>query len=421
MLKKLPLFTIFEYIFSVLSLFQLSQALIPLLIIGGASEGDGIDTSTYDFSLNAKVSILIYLISFALLVLRWKKVAAVITKDQAIWVFVLVISLSALWSVAPSTTFRFSVYSLGTTAFGLYLATRYTFHELFEIICVTFAVSVILSVLFIVALPHYGIMSSIHEGAFRGIYTHKNQFALVMDAAAIMFLIRASSGKSLNWLFWLLLAVTVALVVLSQSTTCLANLLVMFCLCALYRIFRWRYEYMVSAILLGLLVGIAGILIFIYYGESDLFFVAVGKDSTLSGRTDIWQAVIEMIKRRFWLGYGLQAFWQGLEGPSAYVELSVRTQVAYAHNGFLDLWLGLGFAGVFTFLLSFFNTTIKALTWLRNTKTAEGLWPLLFLTYILLSNISEGTIITMSNIFWAVFTAITFSLAQQDLNKPMIR
>jgi O-antigen ligase len=264
-------------------------------------------------------------------------------------------------------------------------------------------------------------MAALHEGAFRGVYTHKNQFGLIMVPAAIIFLLRANSTKNLSWLFWLLSVVTVALVVLSRSTTSLGNLLIMLSLCALYRIFRWRYEYMISAILLGLTIGIGGILVFIYYGETDLLLVAVGKDSTLSGRTDIWSAVLEMIKQRFWLGYGLDAFWRGLEGPSAYVELSVRTQVAYAHNGFLDLWLGVGFVGVFTFLLTFINTSIKALALLRNTNTAEGLWPILFLSYILLSNISEGTIVTMNNIFWAIFTAITFSLVQYKVSKPVMK
>ncbi|BAU66538.1 O-antigen polymerase [Stanieria sp. NIES-3757] len=422
MLKKYFSLTSFEYLFSVLSLFHLSQGLIPLLLIRGASEGDGSNVSNYDYSINAKISILIYLISFLLLFLRWKKVAAIVTKDKLIWPFILVISLSTFWSVAPSETFRFSIYALGTTAFGLYLATRYTFQQLFQILCATFVLSVVLSVFFVVAIPHYGIMAALHEGAVRGIYTHKNQFGLVMVPAAVIFLLRASSGKRLNWLFWLLLVVTVALVVLSRSTTSLGNLLVMLSLCALYRIFRWRYEYMISAILLGLIIGIAGTLLFIYYGESDLLLVAVGKDATFSGRTMIWSAVIEMINKRFWLGYGLAAFWHGLEGPSAFVELSVRTQVAYAHNGFLDLWLGLGLIGVFTFLLSFFNTAVKSLALLRNTKTSEGLWPLLFLTYILLSNISEGTIVTMDNMFWAIYTALNFSLAiAQEKNYSLER
>jgi O-antigen ligase len=414
MLKKFPLPTIFEYLFSILALFHLSQGLIPLLITRGASEGDGIDVNNFDYSINAKISLLIYFITLILLFLRWKKVLPVLTKEKLIWLFVLVIPLSYFWSVAPSESIRFIIYALGTTAFGIYLATRYTLTEQFQILCWTFGLSVFLSILFIVALPHYGIMAAIHEGAFRGVYTHKNQFGLVMVLAATIFLLRASSGKSWNWLFWLLLAGSFALIVLSQSTTSLGNLLIMLSLCALYRIFRWRYEYMISAILLGIVIGIAGILLFIYYGESDLLFVSVGKDSTLSGRTDIWLAVIEMIKRSFWFGYGLAAFWHGLEGPSAYVELTVRVPVAYAHNGFLDLWLGLGFVGVSTFLLSFANTTIRAVALLRNTKTAEGLWPLLCLTYILLSNMTEGTIITMDNMFWAIFTAITFSLVQYD-------
>jgi O-antigen ligase len=402
---------IFELVFTILSLVHLSQGLIPILITGGASEGDGVDVQSLDFSLNAKVSILIYLISFLLLVLRWKKVLNVLRKDKFIWVLLLIACLSVFWSVLPAETLRFSLYAIGTTGFGLYIASRYTLKEQLVIFSWTFILIILLSIFFIVALPKYGIMGALHEGAFRGIYTHKNRFGLMLVPASIIFFLQAIGTKKYSWVFWLLLSSSIALTVLSRSTTSIGNLAIMLFLCIVYRIFRWRYEVMITVILGVIVAGIFGLLWFINYVETDLLLVAIGKDSTFSGRTDIWRYVWDQIQLRPWLGYGLSAFWQGLKGPSGYVELAVRTSVAYAHNGFLDLWLAIGFVGLSAFILGLFNAISKSINLLRKTNSPEGFWPLLFLTYVLLSNISEGSITTMDNMFWAIYAATVFSLS----------
>lgn len=417
---KNKLLKAFELIFTICSLFHLSQAIIPLIISGGASEGDGITTSSLDYSIIAKISLLIYAISFALLILRWKKVLPVIIKNKYLLLLLIVVGLSPLWSVLPDQTFRYSIYAMGTTAFGLYVATRYTLKEQVTIFSWTYALIILFSIIFIVALPHYGIMGAIHAGAIRGIYTHKNQFGLVMVPGAVIFFLRALSGKGTSWLHWLFFVTSIALIVLSRSTTSLGNLLIMLTLCLVYRTFRWRYEVLISVILAATIIGVAGLLWFVNYGESDLLFVAIGKDATLTGRTEIWHYVWEQIQLRPWLGYGLAAFWNGLDGPSAYIELALTISVVYAHNGFLDLWLSIGFIGLSVFAIGFLSAVKNSLSLIRQTFTPEEFWPLLYLTYILLSNIAEGSIPTLDNFFWAVYAMTAFSvLAAKNDSYPV--
>ncbi|WP_036485578.1 O-antigen ligase [Myxosarcina sp. GI1] len=411
---------LFELVFSVFALFHLSGAVTPLILTGGISEGDGFKVNDADLALNAQICLLIYLVSFVLLSLRWKRVIYYIAKNQIILLLVAIICLSYFWSVSPSETFKTVIYALGTTAFGLYLATRYSLEEQFNIFAYTFGLMTILSGLFAVALPQYGIMGGIHEGALRGVFTHKNQFGAIMVLGAVVFLLKAFKNEKMSWLYWLLLAFLIALVVLSNSTTSLGTLGVMLMLCLIYRIFRWRYEILISAILAATVFGFAALLFFAGFIESDSFFIALGKDATLSGRTYIWKYVWDEIQLRPWLGYGLAAFWNGLEGPSAYVQLAMTVEVIYAHNGFLDLCLSIGFVGLIVFLAGFFSTGYRSLALLRQTNTPEGLWPLLFLTYILLSNITEGTITTMNNSFWAIYIAISYSLIIARDNKYAI-
>jgi exopolysaccharide production protein ExoQ len=426
MQRKNNLLRLFELVFTVLSLFHLSQALTPLLLTGGASEGDGADIRNMNLSLNAQISVLIYCICFLLLFLRWKKVFALFKQDKSIWLIwllLLIVCLSYFWSAFPSETFRYSIYAIGTTGFGLYLATRYTLKEQIVIFSWTFGLIVVLSLLFCIAIPQYGTMGGVHEGAWRGIYTHKNLLGLAMVPAAIIFYLRALSSKSTSWIFWLLLASSVALLILARSSGSLANFIVMVSLCIAYRLFRWRYEFMISAILVGVIAAIAIFLWLFDYGGLDLIFTALGRDATLTGRTDIWRYSWDMIQLRPWQGYGLNAFWHGLQGPSAYVELALTVPVAYAHNGYLDMWLAIGLIGISVFFVGLFSAAAKALVWLRKTNTVEGFWPLLFLTYILLSNVAEGSITTMNNHLWAMYTATFFSLliaARENVYSPRL-
>ncbi|MGL6337641.1 MAG: O-antigen ligase family protein [Waterburya sp.] len=402
--------SIFELIFSLASLIHLSQAITPLILTKGANEGDGVDLSSFDLSFNAQLSVLIYIITFMLLAMRWKRVLALLSSNKLLWILMGIISLSFFWSVSPEQTLRFSIYAIGTTAFGLYLATRYTLTEQMNLVGWTYGILLILSLLLAVAIPKYGLMAGVHDGALRGVFTHKNQFGAFMSLGGVVFFLNALRKQEYSWVNWVLLAFCCGAMIMSLSTTAVGTFAFMLMLCLIYRILRWRYEIMVAAVLAVTIVAVATVIFIAGYVGSDSLFSSVGKDTTLSGRTFIWQYVWDQIQLRFWLGYGLSAFWNGYEGPSGYVQLAMRIPVIYAHNGFLDIWLSIGLVGLSVFVVGFLLTTAQSLELLRKTNTPEGFWPLLFLTYILLSNLTEGTVSTMNNFFWAIYVAVSYSL-----------
>jgi hypothetical protein len=76
---------------------------------------------------------------------------------------------------------------VGTSLFGLYFATRYSLEEQIQLLSSMFGIVIILSFLFAIALPKYGIMDGIHAGAWRGIYNHKNVLGKVMVTGVIIF------------------------------------------------------------------------------------------------------------------------------------------------------------------------------------------------------------------------------------------
>ncbi|MEL6496062.1 MAG: O-antigen ligase [Cyanobacteria bacterium J06623_7] len=411
---------IFEYIFSIVSLIHISQAIVPLFLTGGANEGDGIDISNLDLSINAKISVVFYIITFILLCLRWRRSVAAFSNNAFLWILLGVVCFSYFWSVDPTQTLRFSVYAIGTTGFGLYLATRFSLREQMQLLGWTYGLLLILSLLFAIALPKYGIMAGVHEGALRGVFTHKNQFGAFMAPGGVIFLLNALRNDKSSWFYWILLVLNCGAMVMSQSITALATFALMMILCIVYRMFRWRYEVMILATLAITISGFIGLIIFNGYIGSDSLLSSFGRDTTLSGRTYIWGYVWDKIQLKPWLGYGMTAFWNGLEGPSSYIQYAMRIAVIYAHNGFLDIWLSIGIVGLGTFLISFFSTTAQSLALLRQTNTPEGFWPLLFLSYILLSNLTEGTISNLNSSFWAIYVAISYSLVIAKRNKYIL-
>ena len=400
----------FEFVFSLLSLLHISQAIVPLLLTKGTNEGDGINVTSFDLSINAKLSVLIYIVAFILLALRWRRTFAVFSQNILLLILLGVVSFSYFWSINPDQTLRFSIYAIGTTGFGLYIATRYSLSEQLKLLTWTYGSLLILSILFAVAIPKYGIMSGVHEGALRGVFTHKNQFGAFMAPGGVVFLLNALRGGRYSWIYWGLLALNCGAMIMSQSATAVGTFAIMLLLCLIYRIFRWRYEVMVFAILGVTIIGFAGLIWFAGYIGSDSLLTSIGKDTTLSGRTYIWQYVWDQIQLHPWLGYGMTAFWNGYDGPSGYVQLAMRIAIIYSHNGFLDIWLSIGLIGLSVFVISFLSTTGRSLALLRKTNTPEGFWPLLFLTYILLSNLTEGTISNLNSSLWAIYAAISYSL-----------
>lgn len=144
--------------------------------------------------------------------------------------------------------------------------------------------------------------------------------------------------------------------------------------------------------------------------NADALLGAMGKDASLTGRADLWPLVWDAIWRRPWLGYGFSGYWLGLKGESASLLYAVGWNAPNAHSGILDLLLDVGFVGLSIYAIGFLTTVLKGLVWVRLSKASEGLWPVVYLTYIVLANLAESTLLIQNNIFWVLYVAVAFSV-----------
>jgi exopolysaccharide production protein ExoQ len=346
-----------------------------------------------------------------------KRLMYVATRDISLCLLVGTALLSLFWSAAPDFTLDESKALLRATLFGVYLATRYSPKELMRLLAWTIGIVALLSLFFCIAVPSQGLSEANNEVTWRGIFTHKQYLGRLMAIGAPIFLLTAIDSKKHRWVPLTVLGLSVALTLLSKSRTSLVALLLSLLILPLYNVVKQNYKLRTALLLLSVLLC-SMVAVLIVTNWEFLLVDTLGKDVELNGRLPIWTLIINKGMEHPWLGYGYAGFWTSSE--SVYVlnnswagtEDLTGTRF-HAHNGFIDLFIQLGFIGLTLF---FFNLTIvfqKLIAILNTAKVGEYFWMFIFLVIILFFNITEAITILSTGTLWALYVVVNLSAIVQ--------
>jgi O-antigen ligase len=141
----------------------------------------------------------------------------------------------------------------------------------------------------------------------------------------------------------------------------------------------------------------------------------LGKDMAFNGRQEIWDLAIERGLERPWLGYGYFGFWGSDAGY--YIVLNTWGSLQAhdssfrfnSHNGFIDLFLQLGWVGLSMFIVGYLTLFIRVAIQFYSTGSLESFWMLLTILPELLFNLSDSTSILSSHALWILYVSIGFS------------
>jgi exopolysaccharide production protein ExoQ len=404
-MRKLLIFA--EEGFTVIALLMYSGAIFVLILSGGAGQDDIVE---YDSTVIRVIFFFFYTVTFLLLILRWKKTLHFLIFSKNIWLYSLIILalVSITWSFEPSTTFKNSFTLINSSLFGVYFASRYSLKQQLHILAWTFGIIIILSFIFAIALPQYGIQNDVGSPKLRGVFVHKNGLGARMVTSSIIFFILGYQTKKRSWIFWLGFSLSVLLLLLAISTSSLVNLIIIIFAFFTFQIWRWSYKVMIPTLIL--MAILSQILYFWLSNDPDLLFTSLGKDSTLTGRTELWPLVMDMISKHPWLGYGYGGFWQGWNGESAYIWRAAGWKPNHPHNGYLALCLDLGLLGLGLFFLGFCRSYLQGLAWIRSSKTAFDVWPLIHMTYIALASLTESALLESNSLNWMLYITACLSV-----------
>lgn len=197
-------------------------------------------------------------------------------------------------------------------------------------------------------------------GNWRGAYLHKNLFAPV----ALMFFGAVISGVVLGQRNFALRAVaallTLGLLVKIGSATSIALIPAYIGLEILMRAGK-------TTILIAFALIFALLFQIVFLNYSAELFELLGRDSTFSSRTLIWQFWMKLGWEAPWLGHGYYSAQQAeVHAPIA---RALFASAVHAHSGFIDLFFNIGIVGLSCFVAMY---ALRLLAALRDNSAAKG-------------------------------------------------
>ncbi|MET1042502.1 MAG: O-antigen ligase family protein [Microbacteriaceae bacterium] len=171
----------------------------------------------------------------------------------------------------------------------------------------------------------------------------------------------------------------------------------------------------------AVVVALIGITFF-----SEQLLGLLGKDSTLTNRTDIWQTVLSVADDRPVLGWGWVSYWTPWTEPFTGLVTINGVVQTHAHNAWLDIFLQLGVIGLIVFGVFVIRTLIRAWTSaidrrrLSRTVTAPydatSMLPLLVIVLLLVQTASESHLLVEG--WWLVLVVFAIKLKTDALRDP---
>jgi len=345
-------------------------------------------------------------------VVKVRRRAELFTAFWPAWMMVVLSFASTFWSDAPDITTRRSVALFASTLFGHYLAVRFRKRHV-RMLASCLTIALVGSLIF--GSLSYEAFTETGEQALRGIFIQKNVLGRISAMAFVLFAALGLAGTFTRATALVACALALAPLILSQSVTGMATAAgttLFVIVLAGYRN-RWFGS---AAIVVTLAVGAAATTFFMWPTAPHIFLDSIGRDVTLTGRTPLWEASLHSVSARPLLGHGFGAFWLGLEGASSDIWTELVWRPPHSHNGFLDLTLELGIVGLCMYLVVFAIATRRAVDALRS-DSVMSLWPCAFFVFLMLSNVTESSLLKQHSLFWVLFVATSGSLVAPAPNR----
>ncbi|MEG4177730.1 MULTISPECIES: O-antigen ligase family protein [unclassified Microcoleus] len=338
-----------------------------------------------------------------------------ISGDPFLCVFLLLMTLSGLWSQTPEISFRASLAIWGVTLVSIYVGKQYSWVDIYGLLRWLSG----LLALWVVVKPNPGL-----DGCWSGVLGHKNPFSFQMANTASLWILYAVKDRKYRYLS--LFITLIALVALQKGCSGASRIL------TVVLISLWSYLALLKKLpvkwafvcFILFLVGSIGISILVLNNLEAIVVDGLGKDMTLTGRTDFWPLIIDRVNQNNPIfGYGVAGFWQpwrGLENP-AYGIIVAKTGFVppHSHNGFIDILCQLGWGGLLLLILSFINNIFRGIKYLVKESFPESALPLYLLTFMLMTNLTEGGLFGVGTYWcWYVVLSVKLSLDTTAKDNP---
>jgi exopolysaccharide production protein ExoQ len=321
---------------------------------------------------------------------------------------------STAWSIEPGMTLRRAAVILGTTLIGVYCGATYSIAAFQKVVIRSIMVMLIASGAVFLVNPAMVIDPS-YGGSLQGLTEAKNYFAEYLTLLLILVITddrwpRLRGSRSL-----VLLGGAVLLFLAHSDTAVLSLLPVVIVVIPILLFLRRAPGLAIPVLAIILLVAIvAGI---VAPPTTGSVFTAVGRDSGMTGRDNIWVVAWQAIEKRPFLGYGFDAYWGSPRGGQLYAT-QLGWMVPHSHDGYLETMLGLGMCGLGLVLLAIARTGLDAVRYYWKSQGLASVWPIALIVLLLLHAIAESDLVARHGLPYLVLIAVSIQLAQERKGLP---
>lgn len=322
--------------------------------------------------------------------------------NPAWWILLVMCAVSALWSDLPVVVLKRSIQNLGVM-FIVLAAARY-YHDQFVIFLQKLLVCTGLilwaSVVVALTMPQLGIETAVGiEGTWRGIAGQKNLLGII-SALTIFWTVVCWRHQQINrWLAVFMLMAAFICLIMSKSSTSAA--LTMTSLLVYFAIEKPRINSpsLIYFVFICISLLYAALSLLYFFAETEfpsvdypisIISTIFGKESHLTGRSDIWELMWASIAKHPIFGMGFSSFWMGPGGPSQFISDTLRWTVPSAHNGYLEIINELGLLGLFVFVAAILHHVVNIFKLMAFNRSDAAIHAGM-LTIFLISNASEST------------------------------
>lgn len=299
-------------------------------------------------------TLFLVLIVWAIAILTQRNIdwRAIWSKNRVLGLLYVYILISVLWSDEPFVSFKRWIKTVGDAVMILVIITEENPVDAIAKVYLRSAYVLIpISVLIIKWYPDIGryYRRWTWETCYCGVTTNKNSLGVLATISGLSLLWSILDGrKRARWLARLraawaevvVLAMCVWILKIADSQSALVGFAVGTVTLIVIRL-RWVRNSI--PVMLWILFGVA-VFMLAFTASPELRAVvaqSLHRDVTLTGRTDIWDAVLHLNTNPL-IGTGFASVWQTPGGRALGEELGIP----HAHNGYLEVYLNTGLIGV---------------------------------------------------------------------------
>lgn len=319
---------------------------------------------------------------------------------------------SLIWSDMPRVTLTKLATLAQSLVIAAFLATRFTPDAFIRATSPVVWAMITAGTLTALFLPEIGQSVIAHHGdSWSGIWGHRAMFAAVCVLALLVTLYQYIAGHfGIVQALCRLGGVSTVLYLCNSKMSLAAGLLAAVAMiiarfCQQRRVGPARFSrgMVVMGVVLGLAVTLPPAIALAPEAPS-----ALGRDDTLSGRLRFWQWGMSLAERHAWTGAGYRTFWQDQRKTELIVQDKAhldyhRRAVAVlrnGHNGYLDVYFDLGWAGVALFALWMFHWLMRLGGEVLGSQRPAAILSAGVFAYLAARNVTETVFLEPVELFW---------------------